>query len=112
MKISLSYKSSFLFPLLPVLLAWWWSVLAPVLTPELAGWSRVWPQALVLLLQFLPLLLCQAVGGWLQQQTAPKRMVIAAVGLFWVLGMLAYPAFFLFADSSGWLKFGENEWLL
>jgi len=111
MKLSFTNKSHTLFPLLPILLAWLWSVFNPVLTPELADWSSLWPQALVQFLQFMPLLLCQALLSFLQHQTRPKRALSISLRSLWVIGMLAYPGFFLFVDTSGWLRFGENEWL-
>ncbi|MBU0913498.1 MAG: histidine kinase [Gammaproteobacteria bacterium] len=103
-------KPEVVFPLMPVLLAWLWASLQPQMKLYQADWSLFWPQAGLLLLQSMPLLLAQALLSWLHNQLKPSRLTNSVVLLFWVAGMLVYPAVVLLADSAQ--PQGLSHWLL
>ena len=88
-----------LMALLPVLLVWLWAVLQPQMALPLADFRIFWSQAAWLWLQFLPLLLAQALLGWWHFRQQPARVSTAAVLCLWFLGMLVYPA---------WLVLGHD----
>lgn len=107
-----------LFALLPVLLAWLWAVLQPVMVLEQADWLLLWPQAGWLLLQYFPLFLAQAVAQFFargyvfaprfsqglapaQQTTSAFKIVLLV--LFWLVVMLLYPALMATSGFTNWL---------
>ena len=105
-----AFKPEAVIPLLPVLLVWLWSVLQPQMALQLADSTLFWPQAGLLLLQFLPMLLAQALLYWLHRQVKPSRQTKGLVLLLWVAGMLGYPAFTVLADAAQPVSLGN--WML
>lgn len=112
MKLTTALKPDQINPLLPVLLTWLWVLLQPVMVQDHADWSLLWPQSGLLLLQFLPLLLAQALLGWWLRRPARSQRSTVWVGTWWILGMLVYPALWLLPVRATWLQFGVSDWLL
>lgn len=99
--------------LLPVLLSWLWSCFAPLWhQPEPPTFP--WFAAGHLLLQWLPLLLVQALVGWCWQQqlastSTKKQLSWPLIGLLWLGLMVLYPLLLLWFELA---VFNNTQWLL
>jgi len=98
--------------LLPVLLSWLWSCFAPLWhQPEPPTFP--WFAAGHLLLQWLPLLLAQALVGWRWQQqvgaTGARLFSWPLTGLLWLGLMLLYPLLLQWFELA---VFNSTPWLL
>ena len=108
--LTTALKAEALFPLLPVLLVWLWAAMQPQMELQLADNALFWPHTGLLFLQFLPLLLAQALLSWLHLQRSPSRLTKGLVLGLWVTGMLVYPALMVLMNLAPAVSF--SDWLL
>lgn len=108
--LTTTLKAEALFPLLPVLLVWLWVAMQPQMELQLADNALFWPHTGLLFLQFLPLLLAQALLSWLHLQRSPSRLTKGLVLGFWVTGMLVYPTLMVLMNLAPAVSF--SDWLM